>query len=136
MMKRFLITYFLFLIPFLGYCDFSDYWIVQINDSTIYDSRTDKEKWNRTFGINISELELTANDTLIIRHQTDTPCPDCEYNLLFTNTRKEKIGLYNLIGESEFKFTKEELISIIKEKTEIIYFRTDQEFMRRILFIY
>jgi len=134
-MKKNLITYLLFLTPFLGYCDFSDYWIVQINDSTIYDSRVDKEKWKRTFEINISDLGLKDNDIFMVTYITDTPCPDCEYNLLITTTQKEKIELLKMIGSAYFKFTREKLLSIIKEKTEVIYFRTDQEFMKRILFI-
>lgn len=81
----------LMLQPLIAKCDFADYWTVSINDSIIYDSRKDDSLSFKISIIDLSTLKLTEADTLKIKYRTDTPCPDCIYNLLVLDDEKNKV---------------------------------------------
>jgi len=127
-------TLFLLLLPYLGYCDFVDYWVVQLNDSTIYDSREDKESWNRVHTLNLSELGLTNSDTIRVVYRPDSSCQDCEYNLLLISEAWAKKTKYQMIGSAIFELTMKDF-DFLNERTQLIYFQTGKPYLRRILII-
>jgi hypothetical protein len=120
------------LISILGYCDHIDFFTIKVNDSIIYDSRVNIRKVHT---LKLSTLKLSKKDTITIHYRTDTPCPVCQYCLFFTNSEKEKIGLFRKTGNGEFKFCRKEFKKLTKFKTEIYYFREQQDIMKKILVI-
>ena len=131
-----------------GQCDFVDYWKIMVNDSVIYDSRNDKEAWTHSYKLNLPELNLEGTDTISLQYITDTPCPNCDYNLLFTDTAKNKKGVLTINGRDElnrtrmmsidsfgkFKLSVSQLEEITKSTfTEVYYYKTDTGNMFKIL---
>lgn len=123
----------IFPISFAGFCDFVDYWIIQVNDSVIYNSNEDNNSWRNLYTLRFSDLKLSKNDTLKIIYQTDTPCSDCTYNLLLTDLKMNKKKLYEKKGLSTFEITFEDFKLLKSKSTEFIYFRSDQKYLRKIM---
>lgn len=132
-MRQSLFLLLLLSFPLIGNCDFADYIIVRINDSIIYDSRIDRELYERVYGINLSKIEVKETETFVIEYVTDTPCPSCEYSLSFHTKSGLVIREFTSIGPSPFIFTKEEIHDIVKGELEVVYRNKDLDFRRTIL---
>lgn len=110
-----------------------DYIIVRINDSIIYDSRLDRELYERVYKIELSKIEFRDTESFIIEYVTDTPCPSCEHSLSFNTKSGLVIREFTSIGPSPFIFKKEDIQRMVNDELEIVYRNKVFDFQRTIL---